>query len=113
MNELSNLILNIKNGETLTLEKGRVYDVSEDDSFILDGYFCSNTAKIDETPPGRRYSAIFLNCLKDIVIDGNGAKILVHGKMTPFLLYKCQNITIKNLEVDYARPTMSEFTVIS
>ncbi len=113
MNELSSLILNIKNGETLTLEKGRVYDVSEDDSFILDGYFCSNTAKKDENPTGKRFTAIYLKGMKDITIDGNGAKILVHGKMTPILLDRCENITIKNLEIDYARPTMSEFTVIS
>ena len=33
--------------------------------------------------------------------------------MTPILLERCENITIKNLEIDYARPTMSEFTVIS
>ncbi len=113
MNELSNLISSIKNGETLTLEKGRVYHVSEDDSFILDGYFCSNTARKDENPTGRRYSAVFLKGMKDIVIDGNGAEILIHGKMTPFLLVRCENITIKNLSVDYARPTMSEFTVVS
>ncbi|MBE6802202.1 MAG: hypothetical protein E7530_04910 [Ruminococcaceae bacterium] len=113
MNELSSLILNIKNGETLTLGKGRVYDVSEDDSFILDGYFCSNTAKKDENPTGKRFTGVFLKDMKDIVIDGNGAKILVHGKMTPILLERCENITIKNLEIDYARPTMSEFTVIS
>ena len=113
MNELSNLFLDIKNGETLTLEKDRVYHVCEDDSFVLDGYFCSNTAKKDENPTGKRFTAIFINGKKDIVIDGNGAKILVHGKMTPILLDSCENITIKNLEIDYARPTMSEFSVIS
>ncbi len=112
MNELSNLFLNIGNGETLTLEKGRVYEISQDDSFIKVGYYCSNTAKKDENPTGLRFSGIFMKDMKDIVIDGNGAKILVHGKMTPFLLEGCENITIKNLEIDYARPTMSEFTVI-
>ena len=113
MNELSNLFLDIKNGETLTLEKDRVYHVCEDDNFVLDGYFCSNTAKKDENPTGKRFTAIFIKGKKDIVIDGNGAKILVHGKMTPILLDRCENITIKNLEIDYARPTMSEFSVIS
>ncbi len=113
MNELSSLFLSIKNGETLTLEKGRVYHVFQEDSFTLDGYFCSNTAKKDENPTGKRFTAVFLKDMKDIVIEGNGAKILVHGKMTPILLDRCENITIKNLEIDYARPTMSEFTVIS
>lgn len=112
MNELSNLFKGLKNGKALTLEKGRAYHVCQDDSFILDGYYCSNTAKQDENPLGRRYTAIFLKGMKNIVIDGNGAKIIVHGKMTPILLDHCDDITIKNLEIDYARPTMSEFTVI-
>ncbi len=113
MNELCNLILNLKNGEALTLEKDRAYHICQDDSFTLEGYFCSNTAKKDENPTGKRFTGIFLKDMKDIVIDGNGAKILIHGKMTPILLDRCENITIKNLEIDYARPTMSEFTVIS
>ena len=111
MNELSNLFLNLNDGDVLTLEKGRTYHVCQDDSFTLDGYFISNTAKIDENPTGRRYTAILLKDKKDITIDGNGAKIVVHGKMTPFIFDHCESITIKSLEIDYARPTMSEFTV--
>ena len=113
MNELSSLVAEIKNGNTLTLEKNKVYHISQDDSFALEGYFCSNTAKKDENPTGRRFTGVFLKDMKDIVIDGNGAKILIHGKMTHILLDRCENITLKNLEIDYARPTMSEFTVIS
>ncbi len=113
MNSLCEKFLNAQNNTTITLEKNKIYDVYQDDCFELTGYFCSNTARKDENPSGLRYSAIYLNGMKDMVIDGNGAKILVHGKMTPFLLYKCENITIKNLEIDYACPTMSEFTVVS
>ena len=49
---------------------------------------------------------------KNITIDGNGSTVLVHGKMTPILLDRCENITIKNLIIDYACPTMSEFKVL-
>lgn len=113
MNELSKFFLNINDGENITLENNKTYHVFQDNSFSLDGYFCSNTAKKDENPTGKRLTGIFLKDMKDIVIDGNGAKMLIHGKMTPILLDRCENITIKNLEIDYARPTMSEFTVIS
>lgn len=113
MNELSNIFLNINDSETITLEKGKIYHVSQDDSFKHTGFFCSNTAKKHENPKGFRASAIYLDKRKNITIDGNGATILVHGKMTPMLFNKCENITVKNLTIDYACPTMTEFTILS
>lgn len=113
MNDFCNLFLGVKNNSTITLEKNRKYHIYQDNSFKLDGYYCSNTAKKDENPTGLRFSGIYLKGMKDIVIDGNGAEILVHGKITPILLDKCENITIKNLSIDYACPTMSEFKVVS
>lgn len=112
MNELSNIFLNIEDGRTLVLEKNKVYDVRQDDSFLLEGYFCTNTAKKHENPDGKRNAAIFLKGKKNITIDGNGATVLVHGKMTPFVFDRCENITVKNLTVDYACPTMAEITVL-
>ena len=112
MNELSSIFVNLNDGETVTLEKNRVYDVRPEDSFIKTGYFCSNSAKKEENPEGTRYSAIYLKNKKNITIDGNGATVLVHGKMTPLLFYGCENLTVKNLRVDYAVPTMTEFSVL-
>ncbi len=112
-NELCKRFLDIKNGETLTLEKDKDYHVRQEDSFGFEGYYCTNTAKIDENPNGFRRAALFLEKKKDIVIDGNGASVIVHGKITPFLFDNCENITVKNLTVDYACPTMTEFTVLS
>ncbi len=113
MNELCRIFLNIKDGETVVLEKNKTYHVRQDDSVELKGYYCSNTAKKHENPDGMRKTAIYLKNKKNIVIDGNGAKVIVHGKMTPMLFDGCENITVKNLTVDYACPTMSEFTIIS
>ncbi len=112
MNELYKLIKNIKNGDTLSLGENRVYDIFQDNAFELTGYYCSNTAKKHESPNGLRRTAIFLKDKKNIIIDGNGATLLIHGKMTPLLFDRCENITVRNLIIDYARPTMSEFTVL-
>ncbi len=111
MNKLSELFLKIKNGDTVTLKKDCVYDVFEEDSFLLKGYFCSNSAKKHENPDGERKTAIYLKNKKNITINGNGAKILVHGKMTPILLDRCENIKITDLVIDYACPTMTEFEI--
>lgn len=112
MNELCTLLSSVRSGETVTLEPGRIYHVRQDDSFELSGCFCSNSARQNENPDGHRYSAIHLKDKKDVVIDGNGATVLVHGKMTPFLLDRCENIAIRNLVVDYACPTMTEFAIV-
>ncbi len=112
MNGLSKIFLDIKDGETVVLEN-RTYHVSQEDSFVKTGYFCSNTAKKHENPDGTRFSAIFLKDKKNITIDGNGAVITVHGKMTPMLFDRCENIKVKNLVIDYARPTMTECRILS
>ena len=69
MNELSKLFLDVNNGETVTLEKDRIYNVRQDDSVTLDGYFCSNTAKQHENPNGTRYTAIYLKEKKNITLE--------------------------------------------
>ena len=113
MNELSELFLNIRDGDNVVLEKDKIYHVRQDDSFELYGYFCSNTAKKHENPDGMRKTAIYLKNKKNITVDGNGATVMVHGKMTPLLFDRCENIAVRNLTVDYACPTMTEFTILS
>lgn len=112
MNKLSTLFLNVSDGDRIVLENNTLYDVRPEDSFVLKGFFCSNTARRDENPEGERFTAIYLNNKRNITIDGNGATVMVHGKMTPLLFYGCENVTVRNLTVDYAVPTMTEFTVL-
>ena len=113
MNEFCKLVSIIKDNDVIILEKNKIYDVRQDDSFSLKGFYCTNTAKKHENPDGTRFSALYLDNKKNVTIDGNGATLLVHGKMTPLLFNNCENITIKNLTVDYACPTMAEFKVLS
>ena len=113
MNEFCKLVSKIKDNDNIVLEKNKIYDVRQDDSFTLKGFYCSNTAKKHENPDGKRFSALYIDGKKNVTIDGNGATLLVHGKMTPLLLNNCENITIKNLVIDYACPIMAEFKVLS
>jgi len=112
MNELSELFRNVSDGDNITLEKDKIYSVAPEDSFHLKGFFFSNTAKQAENPEGERFSAIYLESVNNVTVDGNGATVMIHGKMTPFLFHRCKNITLKNLRIDHWRPTMSEFTIV-
>ena len=103
----------LENGQTLVLKEGAVYDVWQGDCPVRSGYYFSNMASRDENPNGEHRAALYLQGKKDIVIDGNGATLMLHGIVTPMLFDGCENITLKNLTIDYARPTMSEFFVES
>lgn len=111
MNELSEIISKIKNGETVTLESG-IYAIAPEDSFHLTGLNFSNTAKFEENPNGERFCGIFLEDKENVTIDGNGSTVLIHGIMTPFIFKNCRNITMKNLTFDHFRPSMNEFTIV-
>ena len=102
---------NVKDGKTVALDK-KEYHVWSDDCLTVTGYNFSNTASIEENPLGTRPVAIYLKNKKNVCIDGQGAKIIIHGIMTPILIDSCENVVLKNFIVDYARPTMSEFTIV-
>ncbi len=42
--------------------------------------------------------------MKDITIDGEGAELFFHGTVLPFVIDHSEDITIKNLSVDYPHP---------
>lgn len=108
LEKLCKLFSEVKDGDTVVLEKNYVYDVWQDNAVGVVGYHCSNTATYEENPLGERFTALYLKGLKNVTVDGNGATINCHGVFTPIVVDSCENLVIKNLSVDYARPTMSE-----
>ena len=112
MNELCDIFNKVSDFDNIMLDN-KTYHIRPEDSFCLQGFFCTNTAKRDENPLGTRHTAMFLQNKHNVTIDGNGATVMVHGKMTPFVFDRCENITVRNLTVDYACPTMTEFEVLS
>lgn len=58
-------------------------------------------------------TAFPLNGFKNLVIDGQGARFIFHGRMIPFLIDNCENITVQNVSVDWAQPFHSEALVVA
>lgn len=50
---------------------------------------------------------------KNLVIDGQGANFIFHGRMIPFLIENSENIRVENLSVDWAMPFHSEGLVVA
>lgn len=64
-----------------------------------------------ETPHLNRAPFCFEN-LKNITVEGNDAKFVIHGKSTNVVITECENINIKNLTITAENPEMHELKVI-
>lgn len=49
---------------------------------------------------------------KNFTVDGDGCRMIFHGKMSPFVVDGCDGITLKNFTVDYAEPMYFEGKII-
>lgn len=104
----------IEDNVTVVLQKG-VYDVYPSDTSLrsfkitnsLPQYQCDEFGVTYDKHP-----AIIIEGRKNVTIDGNGSKLICHGKMLPIYVYGSENITVKNLAVDYADPTVVEMEVL-
>lgn len=74
-------------------------------------YHISNTTSESENPDPTKHIALYLKDLKNVTIDGKGARLVLHGEMTSFALDGCRDIKLKNFTVSYADPTVVEMTV--
>ena len=76
-------------------------------------YYISNTASAEENPDPTKHIGIWLKDMKNITVDGGGARFVTHGEMTPFVIDGCENVTLKNFSLVAADPSVPEMTVVS
>ena len=66
-------------------------------------YRLSNSDVLPERKLG-----IWLKDMKNIVLEGNGARLLFCGHMQPVTMDHCENITMRGFTIDWERPLISE-----
>jgi len=76
-------------------------------------YFISNTSSEKECPSKLKKIGLLFENKRRLLIEGNGAEFIFHGKMITFAFDHCSNIKLQNLSMDFERPTMSELTFVS
>ena len=59
-------------------------------------------ACVDDINP--KQLAILIEQTGDLIIDGHGSELVFHGRMQPFAIDGCSNITIRNLSIDWDVP---------
>ncbi|WP_244935697.1 right-handed parallel beta-helix repeat-containing protein [Paenibacillus glycanilyticus] len=93
----------------LDIPRGR-YDFHPDEA-VRAPYYISNTASESENTDVTKTIGILLKGLKDLTLEGNGALLVFHGKMTMLAIDGCEGIRIRNLHADYEWPTVTEMTI--
>ena len=81
------------------------------DSAIKKTYFISNTSSETECPSKNKTIGLLFDNIRNLRVEGEGSLLVFHGKMTTIVIDHCDNLTLTNLSEDFARPTMSEFTI--
>jgi hypothetical protein len=93
----------------LVIPHGR-YDLYPD-SAIKKAYFISNTSSETECPSKVKTIGLLFEGIRNLRVEGDNSLLVFHGKMTTMVIDHCDGFTLTNLAEDFARPTMSEFTV--
>ena len=97
--------LRAKKGNKLVLEKGEYHfwPKMAEEKYLY----------ISNNDHGLMSIAFNLSGLENVEIDGSGSTFIFHGYISPFLLEKSKNISIKNLSFDYARTFHSEGKIVN
>lgn len=61
---------------------------------------------------GQSTTALDLERMRNVEIDGQGCDWIFHGLMKPLRLTESRNITIRNLRIDWQRPYNSQATIV-
>lgn len=99
-----------KPGAVLEFQPGR-YDFYPD-SAVKKTYFISNTSSETEVPDKLKTIGLFFENFKGLTIEGNGAEFIFHGKMITWVFDHCEDMTLRNVSVDFERPSMSEMVLL-
>ena len=70
-------------------------------------YYESNTSDINP-----KVCAFLFDGIKNLVIDGRGSTLIFHGQMQPFTFDNCENITLKNINIDWDNPLIAQGEVL-
>ncbi|MCC6287961.1 MAG: right-handed parallel beta-helix repeat-containing protein [Chitinophagaceae bacterium] len=98
-----------QNKSVISFPEGR-YDFWPDKA-IETRYYISNSSSEVEVPEKKQRVGLLFKNLKNITIEGNNSLFVFHGKMIAWVIDSSENISVRNVSVNYERPGMSEMTI--
>lgn len=74
---------------------------------------CYNISNNNEEPDVPKNVGVLIEGSRHVVISGPAARLVCRAKMIVVCIDESENITIRDLAVDFHRPTVSEFSITS
>jgi len=104
---IQDLVRKSKKGTKILIKfkKGR-YDFHPENA-IKKEYFISNHDQVNPKTVG-----IALENINDICIDGQGSDFIFHGRMLPISLIENENLTLKNIHIDFHQPQICQVKIL-
>lgn len=111
-----------KNGRDVSKSITEVFNIIQSgDVLNLDGekldIYPQNTQSlffaVSNNDSGIKNIAFLLQNKENVTIDGNGADLIFHGDVSPFVVDDCKSIVVKNLSVDYKYPMFAQAKIIT
>lgn len=96
--------------KVLVFDPGR-YDIWPEGA-VRRELFVSNTSTEAECPSKVKTLGMLLEEVDRLTVEGNGATLVFHGKITPIALIRCRDVELRNLHIDFERPGGSEMTYV-
>lgn len=99
----------LQNDGCYTSQSRYLFSLGAENLKSVSGYVANSSplTKDEQT----RHFAIVMKGLKNVVVDGNGSRILLKDKGSFAFLEDCENVTLKNFTFDVDTPCCPEFTV--
>ena len=82
-----------------------VYHVRPDDCMLYDMKFRKDGGVVK--------TAVLLENKRNVTLDFNGATLMLHGKQQPFVMERCDGVTIRNVTIVHDRASFTEATVMA
>ena len=92
-------------GDTLLLDGG-VYHLYPEGAYEKEYYISNNDC-------GLKPIALPLVGKKNVTVDGGGAELIFHGKMSPIVIDGSENVTVRNISVDYNTPFYAQAEIMA
>lgn len=102
--------------KAMRFESGKYYRYEGErlDVYMEDTFYSENKEALSSSRTMGKSCRVgfLLEDLEDVTLDFGGATVVFHGRIVPFFLINCRNVTVKNLRIDYDRPFYTQAKVL-
>ncbi len=96
-----------------TIKSNTEYHFEKDVYQVYQDNLTKKMLYIPNNDSGVKTIAIYLTNEENIVLDFGGSTLVFHGRISPFIMENCKNITIKNCRIDYDRPFYTQGKILT